>query len=66
MKFKVGDIVGVAPQARRWLGHRRGIVVGKGPIYRSHRVFWFSQCITAAVSANDLVKAEVRGEYNPQ
>ena len=58
MKFKVGDIVGVAPQARLWLGHRRGIVVGKGPIPSSHRVFWFSQCITTAARANDLVKAE--------
>ena len=59
--LKVGDIVGVAPQAERWLGHRRGIVVGKGPIPSSHRVFWFSQCATARVSANDLVKVEDRG-----
>ena len=62
MKFKVGDIVGVAPQARRWLGHRRGIIVGKGPIPSSHRVFWFSQCTAAPVSANDLMKLEAQSE----
>ena len=60
-KFKVGDIVGVSRQARRWLGHRRGIVLGKGPIPSSRRVFWFSECIAANVSVNDLARVVERG-----
>ena len=58
MEFETGDLVSLVSQARRIFGHKRGIIVGKGPFPSSYRVFWFSQSFIAIVSTKDIVKEE--------